>query len=102
MRRHWRFRHGRGPPADARDRRNMMGQRRNIGHMATTPERRLVRSWKLAASLLGLLALVVGGLAVPALELDAPWSAVAYVAVVTVVLVAGTLWLVPRRSNASQ
>lgn len=59
--------------------------------------RRYVRSWKLAASLLGIAALVVAGVAVNLVVLAAPLELVIYFAVVAVVLVGGTLWLVPGR-----
>ena len=60
------------------------------------PERRRYnRSWKLAASLLGIVALVAASATVSLLDLDAPWELVIYFAVMAVVLLGGTLWLVP-------
>jgi peptidoglycan/LPS O-acetylase OafA/YrhL len=55
------------------------------------------RSWKLAASLLGIVALVVASVAVNLVELEAPWELVVCFAVMGVVLLGGTLWLVPSR-----
>jgi peptidoglycan/LPS O-acetylase OafA/YrhL len=60
------------------------------------PERRRYnRSWKLAASLLGIVALVAAGATVSLLDLAAPWEPLVCFAVVAIVLLGGTLWLVP-------
>ncbi|MGB0114080.1 MAG: hypothetical protein WBP59_12725 [Ilumatobacteraceae bacterium] len=64
-------------------------------------QRRRDRSGKLAASLLGIMALVVAGATVSVLDLGTPWELVVYVAVLAIVLVAGTMWLVPS-ARASQ
>jgi hypothetical protein len=62
------------------------------------PERRRYdRSWKLAASLLGIVALAVASVAVKLVQLPAPWELVLYFAAIVVVLLGGTLWLVPSR-----
>lgn len=61
------------------------------------------RSWKVAAALLGIVALVVASVAVNLVELAAPWELVIYFAVIAAVLLGGTSWLVPsRRSRQSQ
>jgi hypothetical protein len=51
----------------------------------------------LAASLLGIVALVIGSVAVNLVELAAGWELVLYFAVIVVVLLGGTLWLVSSR-----
>ncbi len=58
-------------------------------------ERRSNRGWRLAASLLGMVALVVASVTVSLLDIDAPWRLVIYFAVIGTVLLGGTLWLVP-------
>lgn len=58
-------------------------------------ERRYTRSWKLAASLLGIVALVAASATVSLLDLDAAWELAIYFAVMAIVLVGGTMWLVP-------
>jgi peptidoglycan/LPS O-acetylase OafA/YrhL len=65
-----------------------------VGHLE---QRRHERSWKLSASLLGIVALIVPGVAVNFVELPGPWELVLYVAVMVAVLLGGTLWLVPSR-----
>lgn len=65
--------------------------------------RRYDRSWKVAAGLLGIVALVVASVAVNLVELAAPWELVMYFVVIAAVLLGGTLWLVPsRRSDQSE
>ncbi len=64
-------------------------------------QRRYDRSWKLAASLLGIVAIVAASAAVGLLDLDARWELVVYFAVMAIVLIGGTLWLVPS-SRAEQ
>ena len=58
--------------------------------------RRFSRQSTLSATLLGLVAFVVAGWALQAAALPSPWSWFVYVGTVLVVLVVGTLWLVPR------
>ena len=53
------------------------------------------RRWKISASLLGVVALAVAGVAVSLVELAGPWEALIGVAVIIVVLLGGTFWLVP-------
>jgi uncharacterized membrane protein len=57
--------------------------------------RRYNRSWKLAASLLGIVALVAANTAGRLVDVDAPWDLAVYFAVMVMVLLGGTLWLVP-------
>ncbi len=63
--------------------------------MKGSEERRSNRSWKLAASLLGFVALVAASATVSLLDLDAPWGLVIYVGVIATVVLGGTMWLVP-------
>lgn len=63
--------------------------------MSDPEERRHNRSWKLAALLLGIVALIAASATVSFLDLAAPWELLTYFAVVVIVLVGGTLWLVP-------
>ena len=59
-------------------------------------ERRYNRSWKLAASLLGVVALVAASAnSLSLLGLHAPWGLVIYFGVMATVLLGGTMWLVP-------
>jgi hypothetical protein len=58
-------------------------------------DRRYNCSWKLAASLLGLVALVAASATVSLLDLDAPWGLIVYFGVMAIVLLGGTMWLVP-------
>jgi len=62
-------------------------------------QRRYDRSWKLAASLLGIAGLVVAGVAVNLVELSSPWELILYLACIAAVLLGGTLWLVPTRGT---
>lgn len=59
-------------------------------------QRRYRRNWKLSASMLALVALLVATATLLLLEPKGPWALVVYFVVIAVVLVAGTLWLVPR------
>ena len=59
-------------------------------------QRRYRRNWKLSASILALVALLVTSATLNVLEPEGPWALVVYFAVIAVALVAGTLWLVPR------
>lgn len=68
--------------------------------VGSVEQRRYDRSWKLAASLLGIAALVVAGVALSLVELPSPWELIIYLALIAAVLLGGTLWLVPtRRTN---
>lgn len=53
------------------------------------------RSWKLAASLLGFVALIAASLAVNLVDLAAGWELAVYFVVIVSVLLGGTVWLVP-------
>lgn len=63
--------------------------------MKGSEERRYNRSWKLAASLLGFVALVTASATVSLLDLHAPWGLVIYFGVMATALLGGTMWLVP-------
>lgn len=63
--------------------------------MKGSEERRYNRNWKLAASLLGVVALVAASVTVSLLDLHAPWGLVIYFGVMATVLLVGTMWLVP-------
>lgn len=63
--------------------------------MKGSEDRRYNRSWKLAASLLGFVALVAASVTVSLLDLHAPWGLVIYFGVTATVLLGGTMWLVP-------
>ena len=69
--------------------------------MKGSEERRYNRSWRLAASLLGFVALVAASATVSLLDLEAPWKLAIYFGVLATVLLGGTKWLVPG-SRAKQ
>lgn len=64
--------------------------------MTGSEQRRYNRSWKLAASLLGIMALVAASTAVRLVDPDAPWDLALYLGVMAILLLGGTLWLVPN------
>ncbi|MEP1125372.1 MAG: hypothetical protein ABJH68_15920 [Ilumatobacter sp.] len=58
------------------------------------------RSWKLSASLLGLVALVLAGISVSRFDLGPTRNIAAFVAIVLLTVLVGTVFLVPRRSSS--
>lgn len=58
------------------------------------------QKWKLSASLLGLVALVLAGIPVSRFDLGPHWRIALYVAIILLTLLAGTVLLVPRRSSS--
>jgi hypothetical protein len=63
--------------------------------VTASERRRYQRSWKLAATLLGIVALVAASTAVRLVDVDAPLDVALFFGVMVVVLAGGTLWLVP-------
>ena len=65
--------------------------------MGNSEHHRYDRGSKLAASLLGIIALVVPSIVVDLVALADPWELILYLALMLATLLGGTLWLVPSR-----
>jgi hypothetical protein len=88
------------------ERRHCYGEshtRSTLAEVTSSEQRRYDRNWKLSASLLGIMALVAASTAVRRVEPDAPWDLALYFVFITILVLAGTVWLVPssrgRRSS---